>query len=80
MNWSRGRVRTGRPTASLSPARPHRDGHHADRIIRRFRPHETLQTARDVTDPMMSLGSDARLRTPSLHSLNCWSQSRHWNR
>ena len=26
---------------------------------------------------MMSLGSDARLRTPSLRSLNCWSRSRH---
>ena len=39
------------PTPSLSPARPHRDGHHADRIIRRFRPRDALQTARDVTGP-----------------------------
>jgi hypothetical protein len=33
-----------------------------------------------TTNAMMSLGSDARLRTPSLRSLNCLPQSRHRNR
>ena len=34
----------------------------------------------NTTKAMMSLGSDARLRTPSLRSLNCLPQSRHRNR
>jgi hypothetical protein len=47
-----GEARSGiPPTPLLSPARPHRDGHHADRITRRFRPRDALQTARDVTEP-----------------------------
>ena len=51
-NFLRSRSRhSNPPTPSLSPARPHRDRHHADRIMRRFRPRDALQTARDVTEP-----------------------------
>jgi hypothetical protein len=46
------------PTPTLSSARPHRDGHHADRIIRRFRQRDALQTARDVTEPELFISGD----------------------
>ena len=46
---SRQSVRSSKPP-TLSPERPHRDGHRADRVIRRFRPRDALQTARDVTE------------------------------
>jgi hypothetical protein len=42
------------PSPSLSPPRPHCDGHHAARIIRTVRPRNALQMAQDVTEPFGS--------------------------
>jgi transposase-like protein len=49
-------IRSGNPpTPSLSPSRPHRNRHHADCIIKTFRPRDAVRMARDVTEPFIEL-------------------------